>query len=279
MKTIAQSSRQVALFGTRRAGAFQNRRTRGGRLHQNVGAGGWESVGAPVFDAVSAGRLSCHSRRSGNPEPFLWADTLMATGKRQAWASPGHRSVLKRQKWLWNPAAARIGEGLVTTGILWPTTSTGVTRRHICDISTYMQQSDQASDRAAVGGRMPKNFLTPWILLLLKQWHLHGYLLLQYVRNMGFFGVDPATLYKELRNLEKEGFVSSEWQTDGSGPAKRIYSLTEAGEEMLRGWADVVAGYQKMITGFFDLYAEAVGTNPRDVEGAGESESTTKSPD
>ena len=142
-----------------------------------------------------------------------------------------------------------------------------------------MQQSEATSDRAGAGGRMPKNFLTPWILLLLKQWHLHGYLLLQYVRNMGFFGVDHATLYKELRNLEKEGFVSSEWQTDGSGPAKRIYSLTEAGEEMLRSWADVVAGYQKMINGFFDLYAEAVGTKPRDVEGADESESTTKSPD
>ena len=48
---------------------------------------------------------------------------------------------------------------------------------------------------------------------------------------------------------------------------------------MLRGWADVVAGYQKMINGFFDLYAEAVGTKPRDVEGADESELTTKSPD
>ena len=271
MKTIAQSSRQVALFGTRRAGAFQNRRTRGGRLHQNVGAG--------VFDAVFAGRLARHSRRSGNPEPILCADTLMATGKRQAWASPGHRSVLKRQKGLWIPAAARIGEGLVTTEILLRTTSLRMTNHHLCGISTYMQQNNQASDRAAVGGRMPKNFLTPWILLLLKQWHLHGYLLLQYVRNMGFFGVDHATLYKELRNLEKDGFVSSEWQTDGSGPAKRIYSLTEAGEEMLRGWADVVAGYQKMITGFFDLYAEAVGTNPRDVEGVDESESTTKSPD
>ena len=167
----------------------------------------------------------------------------------------------------------------MTTEILWLTTPPGVTNHHVCGISTYMQQSEPASDRGVVGGRMPKNFLTPWILLLLKQWHLHGYLLLQYVRNMGFFGVDHATLYKELRNLEKDGFVSSEWQTDGSGPAKRIYSLTEAGEEMLRGWADVVAGYQKMITGFFDLYAEAVGTNPRDVEGADESESTTKSPD
>ena len=90
MKTIAQPSHQVAPFGTRRAIAFQNRRTRGSRLHQSVGAG----------------RLSRHSRRSGNPEPFLCAETLMVTGKRQAWASPGYRSVLKRQTGLWIPAAA-----------------------------------------------------------------------------------------------------------------------------------------------------------------------------
>ena len=267
MKTIAQSSRAMALSGTGRATAFQNRRTPGGRLHESVGAGGF------------AGRLSRLSRRSGNPEPFLCADTLMATGKRQAWASPGHRSVRKRQKGLWIPAAGRIGRRVNDNRNILAYHLTGVTDHHICDISTYMQQSEPASDRACAGGRMPKNFLTPWILLLLKQWHLHGYLLLQYVRNMGFFRVDHATLYKELRNLEKDGFVSSEWQTDGSGPAKRIYSLTEAGEEMLRGWADVVAGYQKMITGFFDLYAEVVGTKPRDVEGANESESTTKTSD
>ena len=96
MKTIAQSSRAMALFETRRAISFQNWRTRAGRLHQSVGAG------------VFSGLLSRHSRRSGNPEPFLCADTVMATGKRQAWASLGHRSVLKRQKGLWIPAAAGI---------------------------------------------------------------------------------------------------------------------------------------------------------------------------
>ncbi len=54
----------------------------------------------------------------------------------------------------------------------------------------------------------------------------------------------------------------SEWQTDGSGPAKRVYSITEAGEQMLLGWTEVVSGYQRMITGFFDLYAQAFGQAP-----------------
>ena len=28
---------------------------------------------------------------------------------------------------------------------------------------------------------------------------------------------------------------------------------------MLRGWTEVVSGYQRMITGFFDLYAQVFG--------------------
>lgn len=111
----------------------------------------------------------------------------------------------------------------------------------------------------SINQKLPRNFMTPWILLLLKQWKAHGYVLMQYLNQMGFPAVDHATLYKELRNLDKEGFISSEWETGGSGPAKRVYSITDAGEEVLRGYADVIAGYQRMVNGFFDLYAEAFG--------------------
>ena len=111
--------------------------------------------------------------------------------------------------------------------------------------------------------RLPKNFITPWVLLVLKQWNLHGYLILQQLERMGFSGVDHATLYRELRRLEREGFVTSEWEAGDSGPARRVYSITDAGEEMLLGWTEVVSGYQRMINGFFDLYAQAFGiTNP-----------------
>ena len=102
------------------------------------------------------------------------------------------------------------------------------------------------------GARLPKNFMTPWVLLVLKQWNLHGYLLLQQLNRMGFTDVDHATLYRELRRLEKEGYVASQWETGNSGPARRVYSITESGEQMLLGWTDVVSGYQKMITGFFE---------------------------
>ena len=128
------------------------------------------------------------------------------------------------------------------------------------------------------GGKLPKNFMTPWVLLVLKQWNLHGYLILQQLNQMGFTNVDHATLYRELRRLEKEGFVASEWETGSSGPARRVYSITEAGERMLLGWTDVVSGYQKMITGFFDLYSQVFGlVPPHGEEDRGEPPSSEES--
>ena len=112
------------------------------------------------------------------------------------------------------------------------------------------------------GQRLPKNFITPWVLLVLKQWSLHGYLILQQLERMGFSGIDHATLYRELRRLEGQGLVASQWETGESGPARRVYSITDAGEQMLLGWSEVVSGYQRMINGFFDLYAQVFGFAP-----------------
>ena len=117
-------------------------------------------------------------------------------------------------------------------------------------------------EKTPIGKKLPKNFMTPWVLLVLKQWNIHGYLIMQYLNQMGFSGVDHATLYKELRRLESDGYIESEWQTDGNGPAKRVYKITEAGEELLLGWTDVVSGYQRMINGFFDMYAQVFGFRP-----------------
>ena len=115
---------------------------------------------------------------------------------------------------------------------------------------------------AAWAKSMPKNFMIPWLLLLIKQWSSHGYFLLQSLNQMGFTSVDHATLYKELRNLEKQGLVTSFWDTQSAGPAKRVYEITEAGERLLGASVDVVAGYQKLFSGFFDLYASVANPVP-----------------
>ena len=60
------------------------------------------------------------------------------------------------------------------------------------------------------------------------------------------------------------------WETDGSGPARRVYSITDSGEQILQGWTQVVSGYQRMINGYFDLYGQIFGLG--NVPNASESE-------
>lgn len=156
---------------------------------------------------------------------------------------------------------------------LRPLPSYHLTSVHLCDNVPYVvgkrvsriasqrgRQDTSAPKVPIVGGQgVPKNLLVPWILLLLKQWSAHGYLLMQTLNKMGLGAVDHAMLYRELRNLERQKLVTSAWETDGYGPAKRRYMLTEAGEEFLRSWANTVAGYQRMFTGFFELYTQVLG--------------------
>lgn len=40
---------------------------------------------------------------------------------------------------------------------------------------------------------------------------------------------DSAIVYRSLATLEKEGLVKFEWDTSGSGPARKMYSITEKG--------------------------------------------------
>lgn len=47
--------------------------------------------------------------------------------------------------------------------------------------------------------------------------------------------IEGAALYRTLRTLETNGFVSSSWEA-GTGPGRRNYALTAAGEEHLCEW-------------------------------------------
>lgn len=100
----------------------------------------------------------------------------------------------------------------------------------------------------------PRNFLIPITLLHLRDWNTHGYELMEKITQFGIQSIDQGNFYRILRQLEKDNLVSSTWDTTSSGPAKRIYSITEAGEEYLDLWAQSLGQYQKMLNQFFTLY-------------------------
>jgi PadR family transcriptional regulator, regulatory protein PadR len=99
-----------------------------------------------------------------------------------------------------------------------------------------------------------KNWLVPILLLMLRQWSSYGYELMEKMTSFGLSAMNPGTFYRTLRQMEKDGMVSSTWDTSEAGPAKRRYSITEAGEAYLKFWAQSLDQYQKMMNSFFRLY-------------------------
>jgi poly-beta-hydroxybutyrate-responsive repressor len=105
---------------------------------------------------------------------------------------------------------------------------------------------------------LPKNFLRPCLLLLLREQQAHGYELLERLRPFGFEGSDPGGLYRSLRKLEGEGLVHSAWEPSSFGPARRIYEITRAGMEELHDRAKGLAEARGTLDTFLGRYEEFV---------------------
>jgi len=109
--------------------------------------------------------------------------------------------------------------------------------------------------------RRGERFLEAWLLLLLKSGPSHGYQLVERLGQLlgggGF--PDPGTVYRNLRRMEEEGLVSSSWDLQDSGPPRRLYRLTEQGEELLHVWAANVEDYRSRLDRFLSIYRELAG--------------------
>ena len=103
--------------------------------------------------------------------------------------------------------------------------------------------------------RVPRQ-LQPFILLVLKTKDSYGYELIEKISEFRFHDSPPdvGAIYRNLRGMEKEGWVKSKWDTKGSGPAKRIYRITPQGEEILHGWAITLQKRKESLEQFLDLY-------------------------
>jgi len=103
----------------------------------------------------------------------------------------------------------------------------------------------------------PRNWLVPVILLTLRESASYGYELMERTARFGFEAMNPGTLYRTLRNMEREGLCESEWETSEGGPARRVYSITDAGEAYLGFWAGALEQYRRNMDAFFGLYAKS----------------------
>ena len=110
-----------------------------------------------------------------------------------------------------------------------------------------------------------ERFIQPCLLLALRKQPSYGYELLEKILEFGFLDgpADPGMVYRHLRKLEEEGFVSSTWDTSGTGPARRYYSLTKEGDELLRDWIPFMERNLKSLQKFLHLFQETSSTKGR----------------
>ena len=113
---------------------------------------------------------------------------------------------------------------------------------------------DKGQFHNAVTEAWSKNWLVPVVLLMLRQWSSYGYEIMEKMAAFGLTAMNAGTFYRTLRQMEKDGMVSSNWDTSEAGPARRVYSITEAGEAYLKFWAESLDQYQRMMDTFFQLY-------------------------
>src|SRR3989304_2182735 len=132
------------------------------------------------------------------------------------------------------------------------------------DKSDRVGSRNGGAARSGAPAEFPRDFLTPWVLLVLRNWSMHGYQLMQTLTMFGLVSFEPTTVYRTLRRLQKSGLIMSAWETGDSGPAKRVYSLTDAGEEFLRTWASALRQYQGLLDRFTEVYSQ--GQRPASKE-------------
>lgn len=103
-------------------------------------------------------------------------------------------------------------------------------------------------------------FVEPVVLFLLKKkGRSYGYDLAGELERYALTDaeIERAALYRTLRQLEYYGNVTSAWDVDGEGPARRVYRLTRQGERHLDEWVTVLDHVSKSMVRFV---REARGT-------------------
>ena len=97
--------------------------------------------------------------------------------------------------------------------------------------------------------------MQPRILLRIAMKPMHGYELLESLGEQEHPNTpDTGGLYRMLRSMEQDGLLESSWETNNSGPARRIYQLTPAGETFLHEWVDTIKKTQDWLEDFLKEY-------------------------
>lgn len=97
------------------------------------------------------------------------------------------------------------------------------------------------------------SLVEPALLLLISQKAQHGYALHTALRNLGIRPIHPSVVYRTLRQMENLEWIQSDWDTENDqGPPRKIFSLTEQGQQALHTWQGELVKTQESIRQMLD---------------------------
>jgi DNA-binding PadR family transcriptional regulator len=107
-----------------------------------------------------------------------------------------------------------------------------------------------------------RRWIEPFVLAMLAR-ETYGYAILGRLEEMHISNgpLDVGLVYRTLRDLERDGLVSSSWAEESAGPRRRAYQLTAAGYAALDDWAVVMRERARLIGEFNADYLEAVSSS------------------
>jgi PadR family transcriptional regulator, regulatory protein PadR len=111
---------------------------------------------------------------------------------------------------------------------------------------------------------LPKGDIPLLVLAALSDAPRHGYAIAREIerRTDRILSLREGALYPALRVLEQDGLIVGEWQVMPSGPARRVYALTEAGRTELARRADAWAKYTQAVEAAIGGWANGTKNAP-----------------
>jgi len=116
-------------------------------------------------------------------------------------------------------------------------------------------------DACPCNGTNLEKLIHPAILTLLTTEELHGYSLVQKLQETSMLQgkkPDPSGVYRCLKLMEQQGYVTAVWDVSNPGPAKRLYTITDDGLKCLKTWINTLEDYQRLLGLFLSFAKGAV---------------------
>ncbi len=106
---------------------------------------------------------------------------------------------------------------------------------------------------------LPRRFLLAFLLLSLQRGGTsYGYELYEMVSSLGV-SADLAAVYRSLRTMQQRELVASHWVSSDSGPDRRLYSLTGAGQSAAAAAAAELTAARDRLSAALEFFGTSAG--------------------